>query len=683
MDPPGVQTIRFRRPTNKNETTTASVKPFNRHTGILQDQLRRAQRAPWVCSFSTAFRVILLMRVAGAMYGNIQDCDEVFNFWEPLHYLDRGYGFQTWETSPQYGIRSWAYIFIHWLPVKIASILLGTEQRPAFFAVRMFLALLSSFTEAKLYRTAVEKINYRAGRYLFFMLVCSAGMWTASTAFLPSSFAMYANTLAFTFALEPTNSQNMRRTMFTTLSFALGAIVGWPFALAVAIPFVFEELFLSGKDVVTKETVASWRASRWLRMFICAATAALLFVPVVALDTLFYGKLTIVPWNIVKYNIFPTGARGPELYGTEPITFYIYNLILNFNVLVPLALIALPALLVTSRIDRKRLGDKPPVGQTSPYILLAVRLAPVYLWLAIMSAQPHKEERFLFPVYPLICFNAAVALYLMRGWLEVAFVKVTKSPYKASTSMLFSRFTLSVIAAFMVISVSRILAHWEYYHAPMTLVYKFDSQEIPRLFNSTGHVHLPPPPQGAYDRYHEEEQAPRIDYAPFLKEFDLKLCLGKEWYRFPGHYLVPDGVRVDWIKSEFDGMLPGHFLETAKDAGVMERLKGTLVVPPGLNDLNKEAPQFYRDVNTCDYLIDLDFPLHPASSALEPRYAVDEKTWERVICLPFLDARHSSLLTRTMWMPGSRWQQANEFGDYCLLRHKQNMAAKEKKLALV
>lgn len=43
----------------------------------------------------------------------------VFNYWEPLHYLYKGYGFQTWETSPQYAIRSWAYTILWLLPSKI------------------------------------------------------------------------------------------------------------------------------------------------------------------------------------------------------------------------------------------------------------------------------------------------------------------------------------------------------------------------------------------------------------------------------------------------------------------------------------------------------------------------------------------------------------------------------------
>ena len=35
-------------------------------------------------------------------------------------------------------------------------------------------------------------------------------------------------------------------------------------------------------------------------------------------------------------------------------------------------------------------------------IRLAIAVAPVWVWCAVISALPHKEERFLFPVYPLV-----------------------------------------------------------------------------------------------------------------------------------------------------------------------------------------------------------------------------------------------------------------------------------------
>ena len=147
------------------------------------------------------------------------------------------------------------------------------------------------------------------------------------------------------------------------------------------------------------------------------------------------------------------------------------------------------------------------------------------------------------------------------------------------------------MTATCILSISRIRAQWSYYHSPLTVAFVFETQEIPRLLNTTGHIYLPPPkPVSEYNR-HDEEQ-PRIDMS-LIKPFDLRLCVGKEWHRFPGHYLVPEGVRVDWIKSDFDGMLPGHFLEAPKEGGLLERIKGTSVVPSGLNDLNKEAPEFY------------------------------------------------------------------------------------------
>jgi alpha-1,2-mannosyltransferase len=585
----GPQTLRFQRAEPKPD---ASVLP-PRHKGILQDQLRRAAKRPWAPSFSLAFRILLLIRVTGAMYTNIQDCDEVFNFWEPLHFLDKGRGFQTWEVSPEFAIRSWNYIMLHMMPARLASAMFGADnKRPAFFAVRITLGLLSTLSEAKFYRIVYEKINERVGRYLFFMLLFSAGMWNASTAFLPSSFSMYATMMAFSYAIAPSNINNSNRTLLATVFFAAGGIVGWPFALALAVPFVFEELFILSGDRIAPEVQGQWRLKRWRRLITAGVTASLLMVPVVCIDTLAYGRLVVVPWNIIRYNIFGGSERGPELYGIEPPTFYIRNLVLNFNILVPFALISLPALVVTHTIDRRRLGfGKTGPDQSSPLTVLGLRLAPFYVWLGILSSQAHKEERFMFPAYPLLCFNAAVAIYLIRGWMEVAFVGITKSPYRASQSKIFRNFTFTVVVASSILSLGRILALWEYYHAPMTVAYALETYELPRLLNDTGL--LPPAPPGV-----SPDDLPRIDLAP-IREFNLTLCVGKEWYRFPGHYLIPDGIRVGFVKSEFNGLLPGQFGE----GGDMRTVQGpgsawwtreeTRAVPGGLNDLNREEPSHY------------------------------------------------------------------------------------------
>lgn len=279
----------------------------------------------------------------------------------------------------------------------------------------------------------------------------------------------------------------------------------------------------------------------------------------------------------------------------------------------------------------------------------------------------------MFPAYPLLCFNAAITLYLVRGWMEVAFIKVTKSPYQASRTLLFRNFTLSLVVGTSFLSLCRIRAMWVYYHAPLSIVATLQSTELPQLLNDTGL--LPTYPPGT-----PEDELPAIDLAP-LRHLDLVLCLGKEWHRFSGHYLVPAGVRVEFIKSDFQGQLPRHFEETLVGTNVSGPSwwlrPATRHIPTDVNDVNKEDLSRYVSPDTCDYLIDLDYPLHPNESRLEPRYVTQTRTWERVACKPFLDARHSSLLTRTLWLPGKDWEAHNEFGEYCILKNRPLVKSKQ------
>jgi alpha-1,2-mannosyltransferase len=318
-----------------------------------------------------------------------------------------------------------------------------------------------------------------------------------------------------------------------------------------------------------------------------------------------YGRFNIVPWNIIKYNLLSGDSRGPELYGTEPWYFYFLNLLLNFNIVTPLALISLPALVLTYFVDTKRVGgvllststaekekDKELGKRSSPYTLLSIRLAPFYIWFILLTLQPHKEERFFFPAYPFLAFNAAVTIFLFRGYIETAFIGYTHSPYQASRTSIFRLTTLAIVFTSCAISLSRILAHSYYYHAPLEIAHKFEEQELVRVLNVSGILPPPLPPAPNKRRNsHDEEQTTRVDLSA-IKTFNLTLCLGKEWYRFPGHFLVPDGVNVEFVKSEFDGMLPRHFVKSSNGSGFWFR-DGTRVVPEDLNDLNEEDPRHY------------------------------------------------------------------------------------------
>ena len=60
--------------------------------------------------FHRALGVILASRaIVCATNFTTFDCDEAFNFWEPLHYLTHGHGLQTWEHGGEFALRSVSY----------------------------------------------------------------------------------------------------------------------------------------------------------------------------------------------------------------------------------------------------------------------------------------------------------------------------------------------------------------------------------------------------------------------------------------------------------------------------------------------------------------------------------------------------------------------------------------------
>ncbi|KAJ1024117.1 hypothetical protein NDA16_002956 [Ustilago loliicola] len=737
---------------------------LSRRNALFQDYARAHQKPAWSPSISAAFRFLIIIRVSSAMYSVIKDCDESFGYWEPLHLLVFPRGkkhasvpFQTWEYSPEFAIRSWTFI-AQFLPLTKLLAYFGVGKRQVFFAVRLLLAFASSFVDARLYKAVADVFSARVGRYCLMALAASAGIYEASTAFLPSTFVMLATTLAFSSYLYPARLPSSdasvlsnpsqrpfrgERLLVATLSFAAGAVLGWPFAIILAAPFVVEQLFFRGDDIIANNKYSNWVMSRWSTAIGAAVLSAFLVLPVLAIDTLAYGKLSFVPLNTVLYNLFShSRGAGPELYGTEPFTFYFNNLLLNFNVLFPLALLSLPLLFVTARFDPRRFqrpaleasakkGHASVEQPSSLFSLALLRIAPFYLWFVVLSIQAHKEERFMYPAYTLLCMNAAVSLYLIRTLAEVTFVKVTKSPYRASKSSLFTTITSSVLLLTVVLGVLRSVGQLNNYHAPFDVLFHFEGYELPRVVADLFPETLSPVIQQRIARglspvateqekdYNdrglgEENKGNSVDLTISLeplKTLDkpIRLCYAKEWHRFPTHFLVPAGVEVEWIKSDFTGILPKHFDVDASSAVqdpdlVARTLDATLGwvwpwssitrrVQTGFNDLNKEEFDRYVDISTCDYLVDLDLPHRSLAagykeSTNEPRYATKTDEWDRVFCGAFLDAEFSrpvadprdslpkklvqkvaAALHRAFWLPRSWPGNANVYGDYCMLRN--------------
>ncbi|GAA6059335.1 hypothetical protein JCM10212_005915 [Sporobolomyces blumeae] len=661
----------------KANPNTAALRP--EEPGLLKDHNLRFAFARWNPTLLTAFRMLLLVRFCSAMYTTISDCDEAFNYWDPLHYLVHGKGLQTWEYSPEFAIRSYFYLLVHSGPAFAFKWLGFEDKRVAFFATRLMLATFCSFIEAVSYKAAAVHLSSHVGRYVLWITMFSAAMYSASTAFLPSTFALYFVVLGTAASLSPVQS-GWKRVTFAVSSYAIAGIVGWPFAVVLGIPMVLEHLFVRGTvEKVPQGQSALWASKRARGLFIAVASGASIAIPVVFVDSKAYQKLAIVPLNLIRYNLFPVTGAGPELYGVESWSYYILNGLLNFNILFPLAFMSLPLLYISTIYDPKRFGDlrdRQP-GQTHPAASLAIRLSPMYLYVAVLTLQKHKEERFLFPAYGQIVLNAAVSIYLARGFFEQAFIKVTKSPYRATRTGIFSHATRAVIVLSCILSFARISALHNYYHAPFNVYHHLQTYELTRLaLAHNPHVLPSVDPALPHEEFATALDKSKAISLESLGELNLRLCLGKEWHRFPSSWLIPDQLETRFVKSEFDGILPKEWEEPGPGKGLFGR--ATAVKPTGMNMFNQEEKDRYVDVSTCDYLVDLDFPSRPASSfsPLEPRYAADSSTWDVVFSHPFLDAENSPVYSRAIRLPVPGWGKGNQWGEYVLLRRKGIMPAR-------
>jgi alpha-1,2-mannosyltransferase len=266
----------------------------------------------------------------------------------------------------------------------------------------------------------------------------------------------------------------------------------------------------------------------------------------------------VVPWNIVSYNVFGGEGKGPDIFGTEPWTFYLRNLLLNFNIWSVLAMATGP-LLILQAAFRSHKTSKETLLRSVTFVL------PFYLWLAIFTLQPHKEERFMYPAYPFLALNAAISAHLLLSYIGSSDPKeiMGRVPLKLKMFVVVGFFLLAAS-----LGLSRITGVVTAYNAPLRI---FEVLEQPGVANPGDYV-----------------------------------CMGKEWYRFPSSFFLPKGLRVKFVKSEFRGLLPGEFAEGGSG---LDLFPGTWVIPPGMNDRNQEdlnkyvslagIPSISRSLDNC------------------------------------------------------------------------------------
>ena len=233
---------------------------------------------------SLIFFAHLSVNSLAAIFAPVLDCDEVFNYWEPTHYLSHGFGLQTWEYSPEYAIRSWLYIALHAAIgqiVKFANDTTGAHLSE-FYTTRLALGLICAYCQTCLFTAVSRAVEVRVALLMSMIMLSATGMFYASIAYLPSSFSMYTTMLGTAASL---NFKRESRTKKAILWFGIGVIIGWPFSGALIVPLGMDEL---AEVMLTKDMTASIvRVRRGITLLFpfVVSTAPILFPG---------GKLTLI-----------------------------------------------------------------------------------------------------------------------------------------------------------------------------------------------------------------------------------------------------------------------------------------------------------------------------------------------------------------------------------------------------
>lgn len=341
-----------------------------------------------------AWLLLAAIRMMSAWKSPISDCDETFNYWEPMHFLLHGHGLQTWEYSPEFALRSYAYLYPYAAVAKAAFWLSShlvhpmTSKLVSFYAVRVAQGLICAAAETKLYKAVDRRFGRRIAFAFFTLLLSSPGIFRSSVEFLPSSFSMICLMAAYAHWLDD-------ELAMAVTYVAVASLLGWIFAAIMGIPLAVYML-------------CSKRRAQQL-LLSSVVSGVLLGLCMTAADSWHYGRLVFAPLNHILYNVFPAhGGGGSQLYGVEPLSYYAKNLFLNCN----LSAMMLPFYPLVLALLAMRHGAR------GVWLRLQM-FGGMYVALAVFGWQAHKEERFLVPCYPFIALMGATGITDMISFIPL------------------------------------------------------------------------------------------------------------------------------------------------------------------------------------------------------------------------------------------------------------------------
>mmetsp|Transcript_34145 Transcript_34145/g.51520 ORF Transcript_34145/g.51520 Transcript_34145/m.51520 type:complete len:617 (+) Transcript_34145:60-1910(+) len=592
---------------------------------------------------------------------------EMLHAYTHTHTYTHKSGMQTWEYAPQYALRTYAYLLpmvqlcnfygfiINILPTKCVQILMkllspssassamvatatvahssssiltmeGWNNKPLLFhLLRSSIAAIAAMSELSLHSALYSSLPSSPSVAHWFLLssLTSAGAFHASGAYLPSSTVM----ILWMFSAANQLRGKDARAIFWGLVAVLA--VGWPFCAALFVTTGFWAVWKKGFGDENNDAPLSF--SSIIQPGVLFRIASLLgrtalhaiFIQfiVMVIDYQHYGQIVSPILNIFIYN---TKGGGDELYGVEPTSYYVKNLLLNLNLVALWGLISLPILLL-----RLALSGGEERARTNRMLWKKITiLLPMYIWLAIVVPRPHKEERFLFPIYPMLCVGAAITIdEVLSEVLRLVDTWMQRTPNNAVAGKMRLKLILGMIILLpsALVSMSRAAALTANYASPLAM-----------------YEHL----------FYNVDVAPSSNSgASQTKKY---VCTGGEWYRFPSSFHLPPNVELAFLKSSFSGQLPQPFtIHGSKE-------KSLAIQQGKFNDDNKEEIDRYLTIEQCSYVVELiDTAKMDGEELRVPEcieYMNSDKTgqWKEVASYNFLDIDKTSALHRILYLPWGR-----------------------------
>lgn len=527
----------------------------------------------------------------------ILDCDETYNYYEPLHKMLFNYGMQTWEYSDLYKLRTYTFLYPSYSVLRgVIYFLPSVSKSNLFLLNRLFLTFLSTVSEIMLISTlrlfssnssssALSSSSPLSNNFTpsvsllqiltFIYLSLSPGQFYASFSLLPSS-------LVLTLTLIST-SLHIHQHLKSSIFFGLLATImtGWPFAAVIYIPLGVHAVYLSFNGIKNNNNNNSVKAipittttTSIMNVIKLLATVLGMTIPLIIItvlvDSYYYNSfmfthpipllpLTFPPLNIFLYNAIPSGG-GDELYGVEPWHYYVKNLMLNLNIGggVFALLLALPTICFEAiclwREKRWGLGngkeknDSARVNNNnnnsnstipiilSPSLFLIPILAPALLWLLLLFSRPHKEERFLQPIYGHMAVIGAVVTervllfgeYCLKEIAAKLSIKMKRSEQQqqqrqhrnTTFSMYRGVVVLSIITLSVLLSASRLFSLPLRYNAPYVMF-----RDVVGKISSL------------------DKTSDKTDTTATTITATTTVCVANEWYRFPSNFNLGFGER--------------------------------------------------------------------------------------------------------------------------------------------